>query len=64
MPVCEAGFGAAVSAVGMFIKIFSGSLFVGCLMAAVSSLTFKHLDLTHEEFFPMENVFLFAFPCK
>ena len=62
MPACAAGFGSVISAVGMFLKIFSGSLGVGCLMAAVASLVFKHLDLTHEEFFPMENVFLFAFP--
>ena len=62
MQECAAGFCAVISAVGMFLKIFSGSLGVGCLMAAVASLTFKHLDLTHEEFFPMENVFLFAFP--
>ncbi len=62
MPPCAAGFSSVVSAVGMFLKIFSGSLGVGCLMAATASLVFKHLDLTHEEFFPMENVFLFAFP--
>ncbi len=62
MPACAAGFSSVVSAVGMFLKIFSGSLGVGCLMAATASLVFKHLDLTHEEFFPMENVFLFAFP--
>ena len=62
MPACAAGFGSVVSAVGMFLKIFTGSLGVGCLMAATASLVFKHLDLTHEEFFPMENVFLFAFP--
>ena len=53
---------AVVSAVGMFLKIFIGSLLIGCLMAAISLLTFKHLDLTHDEFFPMENVFLFVFP--
>eukprot|EP01043_Picozoa_sp_COSAG02_P045816 COSAG02_NODE_4227_length_5610_cov_4.036654_4_plen_805_part_00 len=62
MPPCAAGPSSVISAVGMFLKIFSGSLGVGCLMAATASLVFKHLDLTHEEFFPMENVFLFAFP--
>ena len=62
MPSCETGVSAVVSAVGMFLKIFIGSLLIGCLMAAISSLTFKHLDLTHDEFFPMENVFLFVFP--
>ena len=59
---CAAGFEAFVIAFVTFCKIFAGSVFVGCLIAAAASLTFKHMNLTHAEFFPVENVFLVVFP--
>jgi NhaP-type Na+/H+ or K+/H+ antiporter len=49
-------------AVGTFCYIFLGSLFVGCLIAAASSLVFKHTALYDEEFFVTENVLLLIFP--
>jgi hypothetical protein len=54
-PQCLAGASAGFHALITFCKIFAGSVFVGCFVAAIASLTFKHLDLTHEEFFAMEN---------
>eukprot|EP01052_Picozoa_sp_SAG31_P023374 SAG31_NODE_1923_length_6914_cov_3.243580_4_plen_62_part_00 len=52
------------SAFATFLQIFLGSLFVGCFIAAISSLVFKHTALYKEEYFVTENVLLIVFPCE
>eukprot|EP01051_Picozoa_sp_SAG22_P011849 SAG22_NODE_1178_length_5239_cov_67.095136_2_plen_228_part_00 len=57
-PECSeqtSGGEAVLEAVITFLYIFLGSLFIGCLIAALSSLVFKHTSLYHDEFFVTEN---------
>ena len=53
-PPCQGGMDAVMSGVGKFTYIFIGSVFVGCFIAALSALTFKHTTIFHEEHFVVE----------